>query len=411
MNSFSWESFLEQLGGEKRIHYSLENLLGALKEAGHPEKTVKSLVIAGTNGKGSTTLFISEALKAHGARVATYLSPHLQHLRERFQDGLRPWSVERLSGHVEALAPLAQKWKLSYFEFLTLIFFWDSAQTHPDFNILEVGMGGRLDATNVTEPKGVVLTNISWDHAEYLGNTLEKILVEKMGVLRSGVPVVSGLQEPTLREILQKECERVSSPLYFTDSVPRKVLRKSWEGQEVLIDGHNFFLKNPSGGALENAVTAYLFLRKVFPEIPVSTLQLAFRSMVNPGRLEIVQENPRIILSGDHNVAGMKTLTDTLLELGAKNLYVLCGFGPDKEASQMIQALLPFSKELLLTRVPRARGEYDEKYQSLANYEEDPAKAFRELLKKLTPQDTLLVTGSLYLVGDLRGLFRTIDSV
>jgi dihydrofolate synthase/folylpolyglutamate synthase len=131
--------------------------------------------------------------------------------------------------------------------------------------------------------------------------------------------------------------------------------------------------------------------------------------MVNPGRFEIVQENPRIILSGDHNVAGMKTLSDTLQEFGAKNLYVLCGFGPDKEASQMIQALLPFSKELLLTRVPRARGEYDEKYQTLAKYEEDPGKAFEEMRKKLTAQDTLLVSGSLYLVGDLRGLFRTIE--
>lgn len=409
MNSFSWESFLERLGGEKRIHYSLENLLGALKESGNPEKTVKSLVIAGTNGKGSTTLLISEALKLQGFRVATYLSPHLQHLRERFQDGLIPWSIERLEQRIEALAPLAEKWKLSYFEFLTLIFFEDSAQTKPDFNILEVGMGGRLDATNVTNPLGIVLTNISWDHSEYLGNSLEKILREKMGVLRSGVPVISGLAEPDLRNSLVKECERLACPLFFSDSISRKVVQKSWNGQEVLIDGQSFFLRNPSIGALENAATAYLFLRKVFPEIEISTLQSAFRSMVNPGRFEIVQENPRIVLSGDHNVAGMRTLTETLRELKAKNLFVLCGFSPDKEASQMIEALRPFSKELLLTRVPRARGIYDETYQKLANYEDDPLEAFEQLKKKLSSSDTLLVTGSLYLVGAIRELLSKLS--
>ncbi|MFM8268730.1 MAG: bifunctional folylpolyglutamate synthase/dihydrofolate synthase [Pseudomonadota bacterium] len=411
MNSFSWETFLEQLGGEKRIHYSLENLFGALKDAGHPEKTVKSLIIAGTNGKGSATLFLSQALKLHGYRVATYLSPHLQHLCERFQEGLVPWSVGRLEGWVRALAPLAEKWKLSYFEFLTLIFFVDSAQTKPDFNILEVGMGGRLDATNVTNPKGIVLTNISWDHADYLGDTLEKILGEKMGVLRSGVPVVSGLREPELRNHLQRECERSQCPLYFTDSVSRKVIQKSWSGQEVVIDGHSFFLKNPSTGALENAVGAYLFLRKLFPEISISTLQAAFKEMKNPGRLEVVQENPRIVLSGDHNVAGIQTLTATLRELSAKNIYVLCGFGPDKDAAQMIEELKPFSRELILTRVPRARGTYNQTYKTLTQYEEDPQKAFEELRQKLKPTDTLLVTGSLYLVGELRGLFRPIDSV
>ena len=399
------------MGGEKRIHYSLENLLEALREAGHPEKSVKSLVIAGTNGKGSTTLFISEALKRHGYRVATYLSPHLQHLRERFQDGLVPWSLERLKKHVEALAPLAEKWKLSYFEFLTLIFFEDSAQTKPNFNILEVGMGGRLDATNVTSPLGVVLTNISWDHTEYLGNTLEKILREKMGVLRPSVPVISGLKAAGLKNGLQNECEKLCSPLYFADSLSRKVIKKNWSGQEVVIDGHSFSLKNPSEGALENAIGSYLFLRKIFPEIAIPTIQAAFASMVNPGRLEIVQENPRIILSGDHNLAGMQSLTDTLRELGATDLHVLCGFGPDKDASGMIQALKPFAKELVLTRVVRARGQYDKVYQTLAKYEADPQKAFLELRKKLKAHDTLLVTGSLYLVGEIRELFRTIGSV
>jgi len=405
MMTFSWERALEQLGGEKKIHYSLENLKSALQEAGNPEKTVESLVIGGTNGKGGTTLFITEALLAQGYTAATYLSPHLQHLRERFLEGGRAWTESRLSEWIEKAYPIAQKWKLSYFEFLTLIFFLDSQKVRPNFNILEVGLGGRLDATNVTSPRGAIITNISWDHMDYLGDSLEKILKEKMGILRKGIPVVSGLKDPELQEFLKKECERLSCSLTLTDSIPRKVKSKSWFGQEVEIDGHAFSLINPSGGALENAVAAYAFLRKCFPEISVASIQKGFKKVTQPGRLEVVQKNPRVILSGDHNVGGMESLVKTLRELEEKNLFVVCGFSPDKDAKQMIELLRPFCRELTLTKVPRARGEYPETYTTLANFIEDPKKAVEEMIARMTKQDTLLVTGSLYLVGELRPLW------
>jgi len=407
MKTPSIETLLERLGDEKRIHYSLENLKLALAEAGHPEKTVKSIVIAGTNGKGTTSLLISRALELEGYHVATTLSPHLQSLNERFLDHLKPWSSNRLESNLQKVLSFSEKQGLSYFESLILAFFMDSAHEKPDFNVLEVGMGGRLDATNVTDPQAVVLTNISWDHADYLGDSLEKILREKMGVFRKKTPVVTGMAiSSPLYQSLKAECERLESPLFSSQEISRKVISKSWQGQEVEIDHQAFFLKNAATAYLENAVTAYCFLKQNFPEIPLTTLQRAFSSVTHPGRLEVVRENPQIILSGDHNEAGVQGLVQTLQELNARNLFILCGFSPDKKAKNMIEALKPFSQKLILTEVPGARGVYPQSYSSLAPFEKNPETALRGLLGTLGNKDTLLITGSLYLVGHLRGHWK-----
>lgn len=401
------ETLLERLGDEKLIHYSLKNLKLALAEAGHPEKTVKSIVIAGTNGKGTTSLLISQALKLHGYRVATTLSPHLQSLTERFLDNLEPWSSERLELSIKKALPFIEKHQLSYFESLILAFFMDSFIERPDFNVLEVGMGGRLDATNVTDPVAVVLTNISWDHADYLGDSLEKILKEKMGVFRKQTSVVTGMSpSDSLFPVLKEECKRLDSFLVSSKELSRKVIFKSWKGQEVEIDHHPFFLKNAATAYLDNAVTAYSFLKHHFPQISLSTLQTAFGSVCHPGRLEVIQENPRVILSGDHNEAGVEGLVKSLRELKTENIFILCGFSPDKKAKDMIDALKPFGQKLVLTEVPGARGVYPESYSQLAEFEKDPKQALEKLMSDLGSQDTLLITGSLYLVGYLRARWK-----
>ena len=397
-----WNILLEQLGGEKRIHYSLENIQKALLKIGSPEKNVKSIVIGGTNGKGTTTLLVSAALRLHGYRVATYLSPHLQHLKERFLENLVPWKEERLAELCTHHFQLARDYDLSYFEFLTLLFFLNSSHQKMDFNVVEVGMGGRLDATNVTDPKAAVITNIGWDHCEYLGDTLGKILGEKMGILRAQIPVVSALKQSDLRALLEAQSKRLSSPLIFSSDYPCESLSWDWSGQEAMIDGHSFHLNNPTDGTLQNATLAYALIRNVFPEISVATIQKAFSSVVFPGRFERVQKIPQVILSGDHNEDGMECLLNILTKMNSKNLYILCGFSPDKNAEKMISMLKPFSRELILTEVPRARGVYEEHYSKLATFEKDPQIALKNLEEKLQPSDTLLVTGSLYLVGDLR---------
>lgn len=402
----SWRTKLEKLGGEKRIHYSLDRFQEALKDAGNPQAGLKSIVIAGTNGKGTTTLLVSRALQLQGYRVATYLSPHLQLLTERFLEQLVPWSLERFDKLCEAAWPFAEKHQLSYFEFLTLVFFLDCAQNSPDFAVIEVGLGGRLDATNVTNPLGTVITNIDWDHMDYLGNSLEKILSEKMGILRERVSVTTGIEQPELLKQLQEFCEPRKIAVHKSTQVAQHVKEKSWNGQWVELDGQEVFLRNPSSGALKNAALVYLFLKENFPEIDTTVLKKTFSSLNHPGRFEIVSEHPKVILSGDHNLAGMKTLTNVLKELKAQELYCICGFSPDKNASEMLKMIQPFCKEVTLTKCSRARGEYAGDYETLARFEADPQKAVQVMLQKMNPDDVLLVTGSLYLVGEVRANWK-----
>jgi dihydrofolate synthase/folylpolyglutamate synthase len=209
-----------------------------------------------------------------------------------------------------------------------------------------------------------------------------------------------------LQQLLLEKCQELSCEVQLTHSLQKEVKELSWHGQKVMIEGVEFQLTNPSPGTLENAATAFAFLRKNFPEIQIETLQRAFSSVRNPGRFEIVQENPRVILSGDHNVAGIRCLVSTLSELGARDLFIVCGFSPDKEVKDCLSLLRPFARELVLTKVVRARGEYDEEYEKLASFEPLAEKAVGEFLRKMRPEDTLLITGSLYLIGELRALWQ-----
>lgn len=364
------ETLLESLGGQKRIRKGLEPIKAALADYGHPEKSVKTIIIGGTNGKGSTTLLISGTLKEFGFRVATYLSPHLQSATERISVDLNPISETDLLSLVEKHLGYAQKKDLTYFEFMTLLYFLWAKENKVDWSIVEVGMGGRLDATNVTEPKACVITQIGFDHEAYLGDTLEKILIEKMGICREGVPIFTGITSRALLDVLKKEALRLQSPIHLVE------------------EAGPFELTNPSEGMQQNAKLAWKFIRTQFPEIPVEIIKAAFKKVKNPGRFEIVSQNPTVILSGDHNLSGIDSLLQTLEKQNLGKLIVLCAFSSDKPADLMVQKLRAVCDELIQTQI------------------KDPFPALEEALKLTGPEDTLLITGSLYLVGALRGRWK-----
>lgn len=393
---------LERLGAESRMKFSRDRFAHALAALDHPEAGLRTIVIAGTNGKGTVSLLVSAGLRAAGYRVQTYLSPHLQHPRERFLENGEPASLEELNALTATCAPVAEAYDLSYFEFLTLLAFQRARETQPDYLVLEVGMGGRLDATNVTEPVATAITNIAFDHQAYLGDTLDKILTEKMGILRPGVPVFTQLSEP-LRPQLESHAEGQSIAVHYADDVQPQRLRLDWEGQEALLDGHVFRLTNPSHGTLLNAALAYQLLRHT-ADIPVPVLQRAFAGSHNAGRFETVQRQPRVVLSGDHNPAGIAVLTEVLETLGQK-VYVVCGFSPDKPHAAMVESLRPWAKRLWLTSIADKRAELPAGYTTLADYIPDARTAVQKALEHCGPEDTLLVTGSLYLVGEVRGMW------
>lgn len=395
---------LDRLGSESRIHYSLDHITQALHAVGDPHLSVKTIVIAGTNGKGSVSLFVSSALKEAGMEVGTFLSPHLQHPRERFLFQGKPLPDATLDALAEAAWAPTQEFQLSYFEFLTLMVFLWAREAKLDALILEVGLGGRLDSTNVTAPVATAITTIAFDHQAYLGNDLVSILKEKMGVLRPGVPVFTQIDSPPLMAALEARAAELGSEIHYTWRTPPSRESLEWSGQSVRLQGHEFELQNPGVGMADNAALAFDLVRETFPSIPIPTLQRAFANVRNPGRLEVVQENPRVVLSGDHNPAGIEYLIETLRELKTRP-RIVCAFSPDKPQAEMVARLKEVTDDLVLTQVPRFADKMPADYQSLAPFDPDPKHAVHAALARCKPEDTLLVTGSLYLVGEVREIW------
>ncbi len=405
MNHDELHSILESFGTERRIHYSLDRFQEALVAVGNPHKSVKSLVISGTNGKGSTTLLTAAALVEAGFNVGTYLSPHLQQVNERVLHNLSPVSALSLIGLAQELHKVGKKYELSYFEFLTLLYFVWAERAKLDFSVLEVGLGGRLDATNVTDPIACAITNIDFDHQQYLGDTLPQILSEKLGILNSEGLLFTGIHDVALLAQVEKRCEELDAIYYYSRELRKEVISKSWDGQQIRINGHPFSLTNPSTGALHNASLAFLLVRIVFPTIPLSTMQRAFASVRIPGRMEVIQESPRVVLSGDHNPAGIRSLLETLKDLAYSDLHTVCAFSADKPFSEMYRALGSVSKSITLTKI-RPNEPISESYAAMADVAPDPKTAVQTVLAKAKPTDTILVTGSLYLIGEVRSLWR-----
>lgn len=399
------ETLLESLGGEKRINYALDHFKSALKSVGNPEKAVKSILIGGTNGKGTTTLLVSQALKTEGLKVSTYLSPHLQSPTERILNNLTPIPEQELLDLALEFEPTARKFNLTYFEYLTLLFFVQAKRIKSDFSVIEVGLGGRLDSTNVVEPIASVLTNVSFDHQAILGNSLEAILTEKLGIIRPKGLLFTGINDSKLRKMIESRCSELGVVFRYSTEVQTEITKVTWGGQEVTLNGTPFFLTNPSPGTIANAALAFLSLRNIFPKMTLSTIQEGFRNTKTPGRFETVKLNPRVVLSGDHNPAGVECLKETLKSMSSGRLLTICGFSPDKPYQEMFKQLKTISDEILLTQIPRLKEQTTMEYQTMGEFEPEATRAVERMLAKMSPSDTLLITGSLYLVGELRKLW------
>ncbi len=396
------QDLLESLGGEKRVHYTLDRLKSALAKIGNPQKSVYSLIIAGTNGKGTTTLLVSSVLSEAGYRTGTFLSPHLVSPNERLLRNLEPIPEAELTALAYEYEPLAREFSLTYFEYLAVLFFIWAEREKLDFMVLEVGLGGRLDATNVVDALACAVTNISFDHQAYLGNTLEEILIEKLGVMRPEGLVFTGVDSPPLMKRLEAKCAEVDAVHYYGHEVRREALEHSWEGQKLTLNGYPFQLRNPGEGAAKNAALAFLLLRIVFPKIPMSTLQRGFAAVKNPGRLELVATEPRVILSGDHNPAGLESTIASLQGVRTGRIFTVCGFSADKPYREMYDRLKRISADIRLTRIDRLKAPLPDDYESTGPFEADPHQAIDEMIAAAGPDDTVLVTGSLYLVGQVR---------
>jgi dihydrofolate synthase/folylpolyglutamate synthase len=428
MNYAECLQYLTELGHELRgAKFGLEAITAILERLGNPHRRYPAAVVAGTNGKGSTSAILASILQQAGYRTALYTSPHLVRVNERIRingteiaDADFAASFTQVRDTVDrSLAEGALDFRPSFFEFLTATAFLHFAQADADFAVLEVGMGGRLDATNVTEPRVAVITNIDLDHQEFLGNTLAAIATEKAGIIKPGRPVVSSCARPEAAEVIRRRCAELAAPLFETPSLSRAFNLRSHQGRyefDFAVNGDLFpNLISPLLGRfqVENAaaaVAAAWQLRHEGFDIPSPAILEGLRRASWPGRLEIVHERPLVLLDGAHNPAGAREVASFVREhLAGKALRLVYATMRDKAIGEISEILFPLAAEVVLTRPDQVRAASPEEILGAMRYrpervflEPEPATALARACQASAPEDVVLAAGSLFLVGALK---------
>jgi dihydrofolate synthase/folylpolyglutamate synthase len=393
--------FLYALGNEmKTAKLGLERIRAVLAALGNPEKAYRVVHVAGTNGKGSTCAMIAAGLRAAGVRTGLFTSPHLMEPTERIQiDGI-PVTQAQFSRAFDVVHQAAERLDLdahpSYFETVTAMAFWLFRELSVHTAVVEVGLGGRLDATNVVEPVLAVITPIDLDHQMFLGDTIEAIAAEKAGILKRGVPTVFARQRPEAETVL--EARAVEMGVSVTRAAEFEIRDLEMDACGSRFSGIECPL--PGEHQVDNAVTAALALE---------TLGVSPRGIAEtrwPGRLEHISPNPDILLDGAHNPAGARALARYLERFYPdRKLWLIFGAMRDKAVAEMGAILFPLADELILTAADSPRSMTPGELAALAGRGRAVANigaALELMAREAAADDVIVITGSLFLVGEAR---------
>ncbi len=408
--------------------FDLKNITVLAAELGEPHRAVPCVHIAGTNGKGSVAAMLEAILRAAGLRTGLYTSPHLQRMNERLRLGGADISdadfaatFTRLHALIEALLASGRlAAHPTYFECLTAMAFDFFARQEADFAVFEVGMGGRLDATNIVAPEVAVITQIDFDHEDFLGHSIEQIAGEKAGILKPGAWVVSAAEHPRARAVITRRCAELDARLIEADAAYRVENLRSVEGcyRAVVSRAHSakrleLALPLPGRFQMRNAVTALAAARLLAERgFPVDDAAIA-RGLAQvrwPGRLERLHDRPVVYLDGTHNPAGARELLAFWDEhCAGRRVHLVYGAMRDKAVDEIAGLLFPRAATVTLTQPHQPRAisapALAQMTRHLAKSLEvvpEPEDALERALELAAPDDAVCITGSLYLAGDLR---------
>ena len=404
-------------GGE--IDLRLDRMDLALSLFNHPEKKFPSFHIAGTNGKGSTAAMLHRILSLAGYRTALYTSPHLVSFTERMRiddSEISPDAVTELAEEVRVTTAAANV-PLTFFEYITVMAFIYFARQKIEVAVVEVGLGGRLDATNLVVPVVSMITTISKDHEAYLGADLSSIAREKGGIIKHAIPVVVGAMPGRVTDLFRDMAKDRCSPCYFFGQDFRISLKDEGVFDYTGIKRNYVSLSLALRGRHQrnNAAAALAALELGSEAFPVSedVVREGLKTVSWPGRFEIVRENPTVILDGAHNGEGVSALAAEVEEFRqGRKIKLLFASMEDKDWRLMLGTLTRFTDEVVLTRVSMERSADPQllatQLRDNVFYRviEDPRRGLNFLLENARPSDIVLVTGSLYLLGEIRPLLR-----
>jgi dihydrofolate synthase / folylpolyglutamate synthase len=391
--------FLYALGNEvKTAKLGLDRIRAVLAALGDPQNSFRSVHVAGTNGKGSTCAMIEAGLRTAGVRTGLFTSPHLIEPTERIAIDGMPVSPRQFEQAFDAVHKVAGEPHPTYFETVTAMGFWLFREMGIETAVVETGLGGRLDATNVLQPVLTVITPVDFDHEIYLGGTIEAIAGEKAGILKAGVPAIFARQRPEAQSVLERRADELRIPVKRTEEFEVRDLHVTARGSEF--SG----IKCPLAGEhqIENAITAALALEG---------LGVSPKGIENarwPGRLEQISPNPDIILDGAHNPAGARALAHYLRRFYAnRKVWMIYGAMRDKAVDEIAGILFPLASELVLTAPDNARALRPEALYEIAGrggVAPDISSALDRVRAGASEDDVVIITGSLFLVGEARAL-------
>ena len=381
----------------------LENTLRLMAQVGNPHEQLQAIHVAGTNGKGSTSHLIAAALQASGRKVGLFTSPHLISLTERIRINGQPIPEEEVAAFVEKHRELLDELQPSFFETMTVMAFDYFVREKVNIAVVEVGLGGRLDSTNVLTPILSVITNIGLDHTEFLGNTLPKIAREKAGIIKPHVPVVVGESHPQTINVFLSKAQECEAEIYFADQC--EYLRRTRLRVAPECELHGIYQEH-------NLQTAFVALRAI--RVPYSAIREGFAKVCTMtglrGRWEVLQESPLTICDTGHNSHGIQYVARQLKELNNPQVWMVFGMVNDKD-TDVVMRLLPQGEKYhyIFTRpnTQRARSAQEmlELWGKKGMAIDDPQEAIQYAQAQASAEDAIFIGGSNYLVSDAISLY------
>ena len=408
-----------------KADFSLDRMFALMDALGEPQNAYPIIHVAGTKGKGSTSALCASALQAAGYKVGLYTSPHLADYCERIQIDASPLAHGQLAALVDEVRPaVARVPKLTTFEITTAIGFLAFARAGVDAAVVEVGLGGRLDATNVATPRVSVITSLSMDHTAVLGSTLAKIAGEKAGIIKEGIPVVSSPQKAEALDVLERVArERSASLTLVGRDVKFAFVSSSLDGQHFIIHNSEFRITNyeiPLLGQHQmiNAATAYAALQASGLAVSDESIQKGFSQVKWPARFEVARREPPVIFDSAHNDDSFARLRETLeTYFPGRQVYLIFGASEDKNIPGMFREMKPKIKKLIATRADHPRALEVEKILGLAdqaqvkNEAATPVSAALARALELSAKDGSIVlsAGSMFVTAEVMAAWKKVS--
>jgi dihydrofolate synthase/folylpolyglutamate synthase len=399
----------------------LTNTIKLCEFFGNPQSRFKAIHIAGTNGKGSVSHMLASILQVAGYKTGLYTSPHLKDFRERIKINGLMVTEEFVIDFTERIKPLVEEISPSFFEITVAMAFEYFAQQNIDVAIIETGLGGRLDSTNIIHPELCIITNIGWDHMNLLGDSLEKIAFEKAGIIKHNIPVVIGEVLPETQTVFEQAAKEMNAPIYIA-SQKRQLADWDWNKNELVVqvaddhhtDHKNYHLDLPGIYQTKNLLTvleACTQLQQLGWTIDETIIHKGLKQTKKTtglhGRWEVIHHSPLVVLDVAHNIDGIKQMVQQAELTEHQQLHIVIGIVKDKEVEKIV-SLLPGNAMYYFTKAQIPRALHEDELMKEAEKINLIGKSFPEVndallfaIQHAHPDDMIIVCGSVFLVGEV----------